>query len=87
MKSFSASDIDSDIEMQPPNIRIKLVEMRQIFKSVVPDATEVIRYQMPSFKLNKVLVYFAGCNNHIGFYPTGTGISASEYRIGSKLPV
>jgi len=78
MKSQAATDIDSYIEMQPSHIRLKLIEMRQIIKSVVPDATEVISYQMPAFKLNKVLVYFAGCKNHIGFYPSGTGISAFE---------
>lgn len=32
---------------------------------------------MPTFKLNgKYLVYFAAWKNHIGFYPTSTGIEA-----------
>jgi len=31
---------------------------------------------MPTFKLNGNLVHFAGYKNHIGFYPTPSGIEA-----------
>ena len=31
---------------------------------------------MPAFREGKVLVYFAACKNHIGLYPTGTGVAA-----------
>jgi len=38
------------------------------------DAREGISYGMPAFKLHgKVLVYFAGYKNHIGFYAAPTG--------------
>jgi uncharacterized protein YdhG (YjbR/CyaY superfamily) len=30
---------------------------------------------MPAFFLNGVLVYFAAYKNHIGFYPTASGIA------------
>ena len=33
---------------------------------------------MPAFKLNGVLVYFAAFKNHIGFYPTASGVSNFE---------
>ena len=29
---------------------------------------------MPAYKLNGMLVYFAGYKAHIGFYPTASGI-------------
>ncbi|MFM9907883.1 MAG: iron chaperone, partial [Chitinophagaceae bacterium] len=32
-----------------------------------------ISYGMPAYKLNGMLVYFAGYENHIGFYATPTG--------------
>ena len=43
---------------------------------------------MPTFALHGNLVYFAALKNHIGFYPTSSGIAAfqqelSEYE-GSK---
>ena len=30
---------------------------------------------MPAFRLNGVLVYFAAFKNHIGFYPTSSGVA------------
>jgi uncharacterized protein YdhG (YjbR/CyaY superfamily) len=41
----------------------------------VPQAQEVISYGMPAYKINSVLVYFAGWDKHIGFYP-GAGAIA-----------
>jgi len=43
-------------------------------REAAPEAVEVISYQMPAFKLNGILVYFAAFKNHIGFYPTSSGI-------------
>jgi uncharacterized protein YdhG (YjbR/CyaY superfamily) len=31
---------------------------------------------MPAYRLNGILVFFAGYKNHIGFYPTSSGIAA-----------
>jgi uncharacterized protein YdhG (YjbR/CyaY superfamily) len=31
---------------------------------------------MPAFKQNGILVYFAAFKNHIGFFPTSSGVSA-----------
>lgn len=41
-----------------------------------PEAKEAISYQIPAFQLNGNLVYFAAYKNHIGFYPTSSGIDA-----------
>ena len=51
-----------------------LYTIRETIKTVAPNAEEVISYNMPAFKQNKVLVYFAAYNHHIGFYPTPSGI-------------
>ena len=40
--------------------------------------TEAISYQIPTFKLDGNLVHFAAFKNHIGFYPTSSGIAAFE---------
>jgi uncharacterized protein YdhG (YjbR/CyaY superfamily) len=52
------------------DIQIKLHQIRQAILQAAPNATETISYSMPAFKLKKVLVYYAVCKNHIGFYPT-----------------
>jgi uncharacterized protein YdhG (YjbR/CyaY superfamily) len=43
---------------------------------------------MPTFALHGNLVYFAALKNHIGFYPTSSGIAAFQHELsryeGSK---
>jgi uncharacterized protein YdhG (YjbR/CyaY superfamily) len=41
-----------------------------------PEAKDAISYEMPAFKLNGNLVWFAAFKNYFGFYPTSSGIEA-----------
>lgn len=66
--------IDEYIEEFPESIRTILEKIRQTIREAAPEATEAISYQMPAFKLHGNLVYFAAFKNHIGFYPTPSGI-------------
>jgi uncharacterized protein YdhG (YjbR/CyaY superfamily) len=68
--------IDEYIKTFPAEIQVILQKMRQTIREAAPEAIEVISYQMPAFKLNGILVYFAAHKNHIGFYPTASGIEA-----------
>lgn len=70
--------IDEYIQSFPTDIQEKLEEMRAAIRAVVPEAGEKISYQMPTFTLNGNLVHFAVFKNHIGFYPTPTGVEAFE---------
>ena len=67
--------IDEYIKRFPANIQSILEDLRQTIREAAPGAAEVISYQMPAFKLNGILVYFAAHKNHIGFYPTASGIN------------
>lgn len=62
--------------MHPPNVREHLEKLRQTIQKAAPLSEEGISYHMPAYKFHGVLVYFAGYKNHIGFYPTGSAISA-----------
>ena len=78
--------IDDYIETFPRNIQTILQELRQAIKDAAPEAKEAISYQIPTFKLNGNLVHFAAFKNHIGFFPTPSGIEAfkdelSEYKL------
>lgn len=70
------SSIDEYIGTFPPEIRTLLEELRQAIQRAAPDAEETISYQMPAFRQNGILVYFAAFKNHIGFFPTASGIEA-----------
>lgn len=68
--------IDEYINTFPEDVRQILSELRKAIKEAAPQAEETINYQMPTFTLNGNLVHFAAFKNHIGFYPTPTGIEA-----------
>jgi uncharacterized protein YdhG (YjbR/CyaY superfamily) len=60
----AAKDIDAYIELQPENIKSILSEIRQTIKNAVPEAEELISYQMPAFRYHGMLVWFAAFNHH-----------------------
>ena len=58
-----------------------LLIIKNIIKEIIPDAKEVISYNMPTFKLNDNAVYFAACKGYIGFYPTNKPIEVFKDRL------
>jgi len=76
--NIAIKDIDTYIALQPINVRETLEIMRHTISTVAPKAEEVISYGMPAFKYHGMLVYFAAFKNHIGFYPTASGILAFQ---------
>jgi uncharacterized protein YdhG (YjbR/CyaY superfamily) len=68
--------IDEYIAASPQNVQNILEKMRQAIRESAPQAEEVISYQMPAFKLNGILVYFAAFKRHIGFFPTTSAMEA-----------
>ncbi|WP_336962445.1 iron chaperone [Chryseobacterium contaminans] len=72
-------NIDDYILLFPINVQEKLLELRKVLHSQIPDLEEYIGYQMPAFKYKgKPLVYFAAYKKHIGFYPGAEGIKNFE---------
>ncbi len=67
-------NIDEYIPGFPVDIQIILRQIRETIHKAAPNAEEVISYNMPAFKQNGVLVYFAAFKNHIGFFPTSSPI-------------
>lgn len=61
--------IDEYISSFSPEIQCILEQIRRTIRSAAPDAEEVISYQMPAFKQQGILLYFAAWKNHIGLYP------------------
>lgn len=74
MNTPKAKDIDEYIAGFAPDVQVMLEELRAAIRKAAPEAKETISYQMPAFLLYGILVYFAAYKNHIGFYPTGSGI-------------
>jgi uncharacterized protein YdhG (YjbR/CyaY superfamily) len=70
--------IDEYIAAFPKEVQDVLEKIRSAIRESAPKAEEAISYGIPAFKLNggRGSVYFAGWKNHIGFYPTPSGIEA-----------
>jgi len=76
MESNKVDSIDEYIANCPEEVQKKLKDLRATIKAAAPEATERISYQMPTFYLDGNLVHFAALKNHIGFYPTPSGVQA-----------
>jgi len=79
MKTYK--NVDDYILSFPKDIQLLLEQIRTTIRKAAPKAEEVISYGMPAYKLNGMLVFFAGYKNHIGFYPTGSGITAFKKEV------
>ena len=75
--------IDEYIAAFPENIQSILQEFRQAIMQSAPGAVEAISYQMPAFKLNGTLVWFAAFKDHIGFYPRESAIEAFKEKLST----
>ncbi len=83
--------------------RSALQKLRQTIRSIVPDATEGIAYQMPAFKAHgRWLVAYAAFADHYSLFPMGvsvvnahlaelepylSGKSTLRFAYGKPLPV
>lgn len=70
------ANIDQYIAVFPSDIQLLLQQMRSAIRQAAPQATETIKYGMPTFVWHGNLVHFAACKGHIGFYPAPSGIDA-----------
>jgi uncharacterized protein YdhG (YjbR/CyaY superfamily) len=75
--------IDEYIATYPKNVQIILKEIRHTIKEAAPEAKETISYQMPAFKQNGVLVWFAAFKDHISFFPKVSAIEAFKEKLSS----
>jgi uncharacterized protein YdhG (YjbR/CyaY superfamily) len=73
----AAGSIDEYIAGFPPETGRVLEEIRALIRAEAPGATETISYAIPTFDLNgRHLVHFAAFKQHLGFFPTGEGVTA-----------
>ena len=73
--------VDEYVASFPENAQAILQKLRRVVKESAPGAEEVISYQIPGFKLNGNLVWFAAFKDHIGFYPRESAIEAFKEKL------
>ena len=88
MQQTIPQNVDAYIASFPVMVQRLLKQMRKTIKAAAPKSEESFSYRMPAYKWRgRPLVYFAGYENHIGFYATPTGNSIfqkelAEYKTG-----
>jgi uncharacterized protein YdhG (YjbR/CyaY superfamily) len=66
------TSVDDYIDGQPDDVREVLHRVRSIIRKALPNAEEVISYQIPAYKLNgERVIFFAGWKEHYSLYPAG----------------
>jgi len=86
--SMKFKTVDEYLSALPPNTKGILKEVRKTIKQAAPGAEELISYNIPAFKLNGGLIWYAAWKEHVSLYPRTSPMEASikelaEYE-GSK---
>ncbi len=79
--------VDQYIGSLPSKAQAKLQEIRATLHQELPDAQEVISYNIGAFRQKKIIVFFAGFPDHVSVYPVPSGDAAfqgqvAKYRAG-----
>jgi uncharacterized protein YdhG (YjbR/CyaY superfamily) len=86
MNRVTHVDVASYMADFPPKQRKLLRQLRALVKKLAPKAEERISYGIPGYFQDGMLVYFAGYNKHIGFYPGAAAIADFKKELsGYKL--
>lgn len=62
-------NVDEYISGFPADVQNILKKVRATIRKAAPKAEESISYQIPAYKLNGVLIYFAAFKKHVSVYP------------------
>ena len=73
--------VDDYIADQAVDVQPLLQALRETIRAALPDATERMSWQMPTFWQGENIVHFAAFKNHIGFFPGGEAVGAFADRL------
>ena len=83
MARTAFQSVDEYIASQPTGTQAALRIVRRAIRRAVPQAQELISYQIPAYKLDgRIVIYFAGWREHYSLYPA-VGIDLGS--LGAKL--
>ena len=68
--------IEEYIYAAPIEIQERLWILHECIRTAAPGATEALKWSMPAYSYQKILVTFAVFKKHIGFYPMPSAIKA-----------
>jgi uncharacterized protein YdhG (YjbR/CyaY superfamily) len=76
LEKLKPANIREYIDAAPAHAREQLLLMNATISSAAPGALEGMKWGMPAYSYEKILVTFAAFKKHIGFYPMETAMAA-----------
>jgi uncharacterized protein YdhG (YjbR/CyaY superfamily) len=67
-KKAPPSTVAEYLERVPEAMRPALEKLRRAIRNAAPEATELLSYQVPAYRLNRMLVSFGAAKGHCAFY-------------------
>ena len=77
-KMKTAASVDEYIANADAKAKKALKDIRKTIRMAAPKAEEVISYQIPGYKYQGMLAFFAAWKDHISFYPAPWGADALQ---------
>ena len=78
MAKTNFKSVNEYIESQPEAVQRVLKRVRSTIRKAMPEAEEVISYQIPAYKLHgRPVLYFAGWKQHYSLYPSTAPVVAA----------
>jgi len=77
-RKIKPANIEEYIEGAPVETQDKLLQLHETIRSCAPRAAEALKWRMPAYSYQKILVTWAVFRHHIGFYPMPSAIKAFD---------
>lgn len=78
MAKTNFKSVDEYIASRPPAVQRVLERVRSAIRKAVPEAQEVISYQIAAYKMHgRTVIYFAGWDQHYSLYPSSDRLVAA----------
>ncbi len=81
MEKQTIRDVNSYIAQFPEEVQTRLNDIRNRIARILPDASEKISYQIPTFYRNGNVVHFAAFAHHVGLYPGAAAMAAFKDKL------
>ena len=75
-KKVKPTTIEEYIDAAPIESQDKLRQMHQTIRNSAAGASESLKWGMPAYSHQKILVTYAAFKHHVGFYPMPSAIKA-----------
>ncbi len=76
--------VDEYIAQQPEEYRERLEQVRRTIRETAPDASEMLKWSMPTYYQTENLIHFAFHKDHLGVYPGPDAIEEFTERFNSE---